>query len=1358
MNVRCVCVFAVLLSTTTLAIAASKRPEALPANDLLHQKLDRLRELQGEDPAANVKLAVRSPHRYLRGGVSETIQTDLYEAVLTAPPGTISAIKLPNQKKLKVIGLTLVDKASQQPKPFVLKPYYDADGIASAGEDAGGDIDNGRYLYAADALSSGPAQHQSDFTTLGGTRFLLPPLSPGEKNVIVTNGQQITIPAAEYASIHLLLTSTGGDSAGNVTLSSSARNDGKKLEYRVAVPDWCGKGRNTAPRDDFDALSRVLVELGQGKRIPLKDLDAELSPGAESANTTVAQVGYTWAGEKTETTFTTTIDVVKLFPGRDLTKVRAVAYVGIDDKGEVRVNGGEWREFYWDEGDITLSEFTTPTQAFQLQIHGRNETGTGKLLRAEVTLEVPDIREYEKLVTEARAFASMAEQLPDGKHHAEAAMRAIAESLNVEALAANDSAALRATVADFRAKLQPMSAFAKDRKLYLVGYSHIDLAWLWPLAETIDSVIPLTFRQALRFMEEFPDFHFSMTQAQQYDWVEKTDPAMFREIQSRVKSGQWELLGGMWSEPDCNLPSGESFARQVLYGKRYFLDKFGYDSRVAMNPDSFGYAWQLAQIYKKGGFDAFITQKISWNDTWKFPYKLFWWEAPDDSRLLAYFPVGSYSENVEIDVTANQMAKFEEMTTGIKDMMVIYGVGDHGGGPTRAMINRGHQIGKSSILPEVQMSSTAEYLQGLQKENIIPSSEIMASQQQPKDAGHELPVWRNELYLEKHRGTYTTHEDAKDGNRRSERMLYNGELAAALAYIGEDSAGSAKAAKDQPDAMAAAGGPPAEYPVKPAKDLHFATMANVPDETTYPQALFTQAWRDVCLLHMHDILPGSSIYMNYEEAARLYQDLQTSVSRSIVTSLSKRGSLTRDANSRTVFNLLPWERQAIAVVTPPEGASVAVGANGEALVQQRLTAQDNKLAVSLKLPAGGYTTIKFEKGKEVAPANSQSDVLENDFVRAKVDRKTGNLSSIVEKATGTEMIGQYTTETRVVKMPTTTPEEFDPSLVFPSSAGLQSNILQVHGDYPTEYDAWEIGLTGKLDEMTTTAVVSECTSGPLFSQITVTKSYGKSKFQQTYRLYIDQPYIEVLNDIDWHERQRMLKVAFPLSIKNKYANYEVPFGAIDRPAVRTELHEIGKYEHSGIQWGNYDDASGKVGLALLTMNKYGFDAKDNVLRLSLLRGPVSPNPKADVGKPLTEEGRHQFTYAIFPHAGTWKDADVVRRGYEFNHSAIPVLGAPEAEPTRSEIRLQPSNVILSSLKKCEDDDSIIVRLYEAEGTHVPAATLSLPWPIDRVENCDIVERVDTPVARMQKPARVEGHTLHLPINHYEIATYKVHLK
>ncbi len=222
------------------------------------------------------------------------------------------------------------------------------------------------------------------------------------------------------------------------------------------------------------------------------------------------------------------------------------------------------------------------------------------------------------------------------------------------------------------------------------------MAWLWPWTETVE-VVRNTFQSVLDLMREYPDFKFTMSSARTYEWIEEKYPAMFREIEQRVKEGRWEVVGGMWVEPDLNMPAGESLVRQILVGKRYFQSKFGVDIKIGWNPDSFGYNWQLPQIYKKSGMDYFVTQKLIWaHEFTYFPYKMFWWEAPDGSRLLTYFP-HDYAEGIEGSHIATDLAEWAPAIYGQNtaigpETMHLYGVGDHGGGPTRTMLDNAAQL------------------------------------------------------------------------------------------------------------------------------------------------------------------------------------------------------------------------------------------------------------------------------------------------------------------------------------------------------------------------------------------------------------------------------------------------------------------------------------------------------------------------------------------------------------------------------------------------------------------------------------------------------------------------------------------
>ena len=255
-------------------------------------------------------------------------------------------------------------------------------------------------------------------------------------------------------------------------------------------------------------------------------------------------------------------------------------------------------------------------------------------------------------------------------------------NIDFAALDRGDQQAFAASLDAARHALQPLRDWMRQFSVLAVGNSHIDMAWLWPWTETVE-VVRDTYSTALQLMHEYPRFTYTQSSAQTFEWLEEKYPDLFRQIQSRVKEGRWEMVGGMWVEPDLNMPDGEGLVRQLLVGTRYFKQKFGVDINIGWNPDSFGYNWQLPQIYKKSGFDYFVTQKMSWNETTVFPYKLFWWQAPDGSRVLTYFP-HRYDNGIDPVGIAKDLTDYATATR-FPELMHLYGVGDHGGGPTRAM-------------------------------------------------------------------------------------------------------------------------------------------------------------------------------------------------------------------------------------------------------------------------------------------------------------------------------------------------------------------------------------------------------------------------------------------------------------------------------------------------------------------------------------------------------------------------------------------------------------------------------------------------------------------------------------------------
>ena len=446
---------------------------------------------------------------------------------------------------------------------------------------------------------------------------------------------------------------------------------------------------------------------------------------------------------------------------------------------------------------------------------------------------------------------------PDGKAQRQQQLDAAVKAIDLAALDQGDQAAFDASLKAAQAKLDVLRPYMKQFSIKAVGNSHIDMAWLWPETETVE-VVRNTFSAALALMREYPDFKFTASAAQAYVWMEEKYPAIFSEIEQRVKEGRWEIVGGMWVEPDLNLPDGESLVRQILYGKHYFKQKFGVDVNIGWNPDSFGYNAQLPQIYKRSGIDYFVTQKLLWaHEFTTFPYRLFWWQAPDGSRLMTYFP-SSYSNQIDPVTMATDSATYgplmwkynggsDSAPDGALQMMYLYGVGDHGGGPTRVDLDTAVRWQKADVVfPKLEFSTAASFLDNLRKnENDL-----------------NLPVWNGELYFQYHRGVQTTQSETKRGNRKGEVALLDVEK---LASIG--------------------------------------TLFGQP----YPQADIDASWKKVLFNQFHDILPGSGIGINYVDAARKYAEVQRFSNDTMNAALNDLAARVKtDDVSVLVFNPLSW--------------------------------------------------------------------------------------------------------------------------------------------------------------------------------------------------------------------------------------------------------------------------------------------------------------------------------------------------------------------------------------------------------------------------------------------------------------------
>ena len=399
------------------------------------------------------------------------------------------------------------------------------------------------------------------------------------------------------------------------------------------------------------------------------------------------------------------------------------------------------------------------------------------------------------LLLDAEVLLGLARSLPLDEARRIRVLRQLESAFNL--LDLDDVAGTAATV---RRALQPalsLGARAGAHRVVAVGHAHIDSAWLWPIRET-QRKCARTFASAIELMDDYPDYHFTCSQAAQYDWIERSYPTVFEGIRDKVAGGQWHPVGGMWVEPDMNLPSGESIVRQLVFGQRYFESRFGMRSSVVWIPDVFGYPATLPQIFQQGGCSRFITQKLSWNKQNLFPHSTFWWEGVDGSRVLTHFPpVDTYNAEITPSEVRYAESNFKEHGWSSWSLMP-FGHGNGGGGPTREMMERARRMADLDGVSPISVGTAEQFFAHVEGE--------VAS-------GAPVPVWTGELYFEMHRGTLTSQAATKTGNRLCERLLREAELW-----------------------WVAAGG-----------------------ASQHVTAEIEALWKDVLLQQFHDIIPGSSI-------------------------------------------------------------------------------------------------------------------------------------------------------------------------------------------------------------------------------------------------------------------------------------------------------------------------------------------------------------------------------------------------------------------------------------------------------------------------------------------------------------------
>ncbi len=934
---------------------------------------------------------------------------------------------------------------------------------------------------------------------------------------------------------------------------------------------------------------------------------------------------------------------------------------------------------------VLLTENAQPGQKFLIAARiVADDTTEANFAQSEITIEPPKSRPSPALLRlQLLAARPIIAAYEEGKAEREKQLEAAAAAIDFAPLDKNDQAGFDASLRTAQSRLEILKPWLQQFTIRLVGNSHIDMAWLWPWTETVE-VVRNTFQSVLDLMREYPDFKFTMSSARAYEWMQEKYPDLFSQIEQRVKEGRWEIIGGMWVEPDLNMPAGESLVRQILVGKRYFQKNFGVDVKIGWNPDSFGYNWQLPQIYAKSGMGYFVTQKLLWaHEFTTFPYKLFWWQAPDGSRLLTYFP-HDYAGGIDAEPLATDLSIWMPSIYGSKltdspEMMHLYGVGDHGGGPTRVMLDHADELrAPETVYPKLEFSFARDFFSDIEKK--MPTMQV--------------PTWNGELYFQYHRGVFTTQAETKRRIRRAEENVLNAEKFASLASL---------YGKPYPDDM-------------------------------------EQIWKNLLFDHFHDIMPGSGIAVNYLDAKRNLENVDRAandITRSSLKEIAAHIDTHSEGTPIVVFNSLSWSRTGVteleAQLAVPEKQIEVVDSSGRKAESQLLAMDADthraRFLLLTKTPSLGYQTY-FVRGAASAPAvhsllKASGDTLENEFIRVKVDPQTGCMTSLFDKRSGTEALAPSETDTGGPKN------------------AVCGNLLQTFVDKPKQWDAWNIDADFEkqhwdLDKADEVKLVE---SGPLRAVIRVKNHFQNSTFIRDITLYAGVPRVDVKMQAEWHEKHILLKVAFPVSAHSDQATFEIPFGSVERPTTRNTPAEQAQFEVPAQRWADLSDP--RHGLSLLNDSKYGYDAKGNVLRLSLLRSPTYPDPHAD-------EGHHEFTYSVYPHGGGWKDALTIRQGYELNYKLIPLaVGNHQGTlpPEHSFLQAKSDNVIVTALKKAEDEDALILRFYEWAGK-AGDAVFQLPAGALSASETDLMERPTGNVALNNSELRVATKP-------YEIKTVKI---
>jgi len=835
------------------------------------------------------------------------------------------------------------------------------------------------------------------------------------------------------------------------------------------------------------------------------------------------------------------------------------------------------------------------------------------------------------------------------------------------------------TVAIFVSSAHAQSpAQPKDYTAHVVGYAHMDMAWLWRWEESIYDIMYNTFSNQLKLMDQFPDYTYAQDQAVVLEMMERYFPDIFKGMVQKARTGNFIPVTSSWVQMDENVSDGESLVRQFLYGQKYSKEKFGHYIRAAWQPDVFGHPYSMPQIAHKAGIELYLFNRP--HDPSRPP--IIWWQGLDGSRVLGYTTPGEYTQPMDHEHTTVLGMKNADRA-GVKNIMVLYGMGDHGGGPNPEDVAGIAKLNASPDDVRVRTTNVADYIDILLTEK------------------RDFPVVAGEMQ-NVFPGCYTTQVEMKRHNRQAEQLLLDAEKMSELAVF-------------------------FDY-----RDY-------------YPNRDITEAWKIALLDQAHDLAAGSGIGPIYADAAKQYQEVFERAHRALNFSLQNLG-LQVDTRGEgipvAVYNPQSWDRTDL-VITEVSAFSLPprmVAVHGKEAVAVQVLKPATKVGaretatvafVAQKVPQMGLKLYRLvpETGISKSPASSVQVgtrprwYLENEFFRVELNPETGYIARLYDKANKREAFrgeGNFllALEDTAERAKETSPEYAGP--------------------------AWDIGLTGKKWDVGKATHIEIIEPGPARATLRVVHRFRDSEFSQEISLIAGVPRVDVELSTDWYERATFLKAGFPVNVSSTKVAAEIPYGAIEREQTGNEM-----------VMGNWVDISNAdYGVAILNNGRNGFDAKDNVIRLSVIRGPWGPDPRAD-------EGHHSFGYSLYPHQGGWREAKVEFQALAFNSPLLALQEPAHASPQEqwagkagglpdsySFIKMDSDHVILYAMKQMEGfyDTDAILRFFECEGREGDVS-IQLPRSV-RVLETNLLEDVVLGTVG-------EGQTIHFHMKPWEIKTLRL---